>query len=126
MLMNIIGRLTSDAQVNITSQDKKVVNFSVAVNETYKNKKGKRITQTAFFSCSYWLSPNVANHLTKGLLVELSGMVQVSAWMGKDGEPKAGMNFHTSQIKFLSAIQKRNTANSDSNNGTSIDDDLPF
>lgn len=41
--MNIIGRLTRDAEVRTTSQDKQVVSFSVATNESYRNKQGERI-----------------------------------------------------------------------------------
>ena len=33
--MNITGRLTRDAEVRTTSQDKQVVNFSVATNASY-------------------------------------------------------------------------------------------
>jgi single-strand DNA-binding protein len=95
--MNIIGRLTRDAEVRTTSQDKQVVNFSVATNESYKNKQGERIEQTTYFDCAYWLSANVARLLTKGTLVELTGRVSTRAWTGKDGEPKAGLNFHTSK-----------------------------
>ncbi|MEG1026407.1 MAG: single-stranded DNA-binding protein, partial [Flavobacterium sp.] len=58
--MNIIGRLTRDAEVRTTSQDKQVVNFSVATNESYKNKQGEHIEQTTYFDCSYWISTKVA------------------------------------------------------------------
>lgn len=33
-IMNIIGRVTRDAEVHTTPQDKKVVNFSVAINDS--------------------------------------------------------------------------------------------
>ena len=58
--MNITGRLTRDAEVRTTSQDKQVVNFSVATNDSYRNKQGERIEQTTYFDCSYWITPNVA------------------------------------------------------------------
>ncbi|STD55959.1 Helix-destabilizing protein [Empedobacter falsenii] len=51
-MMNIIGRLTRDAEVRTTSQDKQVVNFSVAINDSYRNKQGERIEQTIYFDCS--------------------------------------------------------------------------
>ena len=130
--MNIIGRLTRDAEVRTTSQDKQVVNFSVAVNDSYQNKEGERIEQTAYFDCSYWRTANVVKMLTKGLLVELTGRVSTRAWIGKDGEPKAGLNFHTSDIKPLAGGRKAETvqatAQSQTNSiaGQSAEDDLPF
>ena len=104
--MNITGRLTRDAQVRTTSQDKKVVNFSVAINDSYRNKLGERIEQTTYFDCSYWISPNVAKILTKGTLVELSVTVSTRAWTDNSGELRAGLNFHTSNIK-IHAVGKR-------------------
>ena len=89
--MTITGRLTRDAEVRTTSQDKQVVNFSVATNDSYRNKQGERIEQTTYFDCSYWITPNVAKLLTKGTLVELSGRVSTRAWTGNDGEPRAGL-----------------------------------
>ncbi len=83
--MNIIGRVTKDAEVRTTSKNKQVVSFSIAINDNYRNKQGERIKQTTYFECSYWLSANVAKLLTKGSLVELTGRVSVRAWTSKDG-----------------------------------------
>lgn len=130
--MNITGRLTRDAEVRTTSNGKQVVNFSVAVNDSYKTKQGERVEQTAFFDCSYWLTPNVAKMLTKGLLVELTGRVSTRAWVSKDGEAKAGLNFHTSNIKPLAGGRRTETAQAtaqaENNSFTAqgADDDLPF
>ena len=54
--MNITGRL-QEMRKYTTSQDKQVVNFSVATNDSYRNKQGERIEQTAYFDCSYWITP---------------------------------------------------------------------
>lgn len=79
-IMNIIGRPTKDAAVHTATNSKQVVNFSVAVNDSYKTKEGERVVQTAYFDCSYWRTPNVTKMLTKGLLVELSygSLAQIS------------------------------------------------
>ena len=125
--MNITGRLTRDAEVRTTSQDKQVVNFSVATNDSYRNKQGERIEQTTYFDCSYWITPNVAKLLTKGTLVELSGRVSTRAWTGNDGEPRAGLNFHTSNIKLHGGSKKSETAQATTGaNNSKTEDDLPF
>ena len=130
--MNIIGRVTKDAEVRTLSNSKQVVNFSVATNDSYRNKSGERIEQTTYFDCSYWITPNVAKILTKGSLVELSGRVTARAWTGNDGEAHAGLNFHTSQIKLHGGIRKAETvqatAQAENNKVTAqgTEDDLPF
>ena len=130
--MNIIGRLTKDAEVRTLSNEKQVVNFSVATNESYKNKQGERIEQTTYFNCAYWISANVAMLLTKGTLVELTGRVSTRAWIGKDGEAHSGLNFHTLQIKLhgssrkIGAVQATAQAENNSFTAQGADDYLPF
>ena len=64
--------------------------------------------------------------------MELSGRVSSRAWIGKDGEIKSGLNFHTSQIKLHSGGQKTEAENEPAlNTNTNVfagetDDDLPF
>lgn len=129
--MNIIGRVTKNAQVNTNS--KKVVNFSIAINDSYKSKQGERVELTTYYNCSYWISPKVAKILTKGTLVELTGRASYNAWIGKDGEIRSGLNFHTSNIQVYGGGEKSKTVEQSSvqllkneiANGDN-DDDLPF
>jgi single-strand DNA-binding protein len=84
--MDITGRLTADAQVRNVSEGKQVVNFSVAVNDSYKAKNGERVTQTEFFDCSYWIGTAVAQYLTKGTIVETLGAGErtgMGGWRGQ-------------------------------------------
>lgn len=136
--MNITGRLTKDAKVSTLSDSRQVVNFSVAINESYKNRKGDRVEQTTFFDCAYWISPRVAEWLTKGTVVELTGMVSARAWTGNDGEPRAGLNFNASSIKLhgggkksdgAGAVQTGETAVQGENKKAAVKEpegDLPF
>lgn len=140
----IIGRVTKNAQINQLKNDRQVVNFSIAINDSYKTKDGERREQTTYYNCSYWISPNVAKILTKGALVELSGRISSSAWIGKDGEIKSGLNFHTSKIKLHGGGKRLETGNGNFNQreqsntqsapnsknanpfADETDDDLPF
>lgn len=125
--MNITGRVTADAQVRNVSNSKTVVNFSVAVNDSYKNKAGVRIEQTAYFDCAYWLGPKVAQLLTKGTVVELTGRVSARAWTGSDGQPHAGLNFNTSEIKLHGGGKKNEAGQAPTgNNIEDTKEDLPF
>jgi single-strand DNA-binding protein len=125
--MNIIGRVTKDAEVRTLSNSKQVVNFSVATNDSYRNKAGERIEQTTYFDCAYWISPKVAGILTKGSLVELTGRVSARAWTGNNGETHAGLNFNTSNIKLHVGGKKAQMvqATMETNNNRE-GEDLPF
>lgn len=132
----IIGRVTRNAEINTLKNDKQVVNFSVATNDNYKNKQGERIEQTTYYNCSYWISSKIAEFLTKGTLVELSGRISSNAWIGKEGELKSGLNFHTSQIKLhgggkIEGIDNQSSKSTPKPQNTNVfaeetEDDLPF
>ena len=148
--MTIIGRVTRDAEVRNLSNNKSVVSFSVAVNHDYKDKNGTRVSQTEFFDCAYWFATGIAQYLTKGSLVELAGRVSARAWMGNDGQPKAGLNFNTTDITLhggngnRAEAQAQEQAQQQENSkaapaepvevyepeilpaGAAVDDDLPF
>ena len=120
----IVGRITKNAEINTLKNDRQVVNFSVAINDSYK---------TTYYNCSYWISPNVAKILTKGTVVELTGKASSSAWIGKDGEIRSGLNFHTSYIQVYGGgrnvvSEPKQNATQESNNpfAGDTDDDLPF
>lgn len=99
--MEIVGRLTANATVNTLKDERKVVNFSVAVNDSYKPKGSEQPVKVAtYFNCSYWINPSIAEHLTKGTLVELYGRIGVNAWTNAEGEAKASLNFHVNSIKL--------------------------
>jgi single-strand DNA-binding protein len=104
--MDITGRLTGDAQVRTLSDSRQVVNFSLAVSDSYRAKNGERVTNTEFFDCSYWISAGIAPYLKRGSIVELSGRVSTRAWLDAEGQPKAGLNFHTSKITLHGASGK--------------------
>ncbi|WON94320.1 single-stranded DNA-binding protein [Sphingobacterium sp. UGAL515B_05] len=131
--MNISGRLTQDATVSKTTTGKEVVNFSVAVNDGYKNRQGEWVDNTAFIECAYWRSAKPVSWLKQGLYVELTGQISARAWTGKDGTLKAGLNFTTSNIKpaWGTASEKDSVQASNKQQNGSLakedeKDDLPF
>lgn len=99
--MEITARLTGDAKVNTLKDERKVVHFNVAVNESYKSKGSDEVKKMAIFiQCSYWINPAIAPYLTKGSLVELYGRIGVNAYTDLKGEAKASITFHVNNIKL--------------------------
>ncbi|MDC7217788.1 MAG: single-stranded DNA-binding protein [Spirochaetales bacterium] len=105
--MEIVGRLTRDAEVRSVGNEKQVVSFSVAVNDSYRNRDGERVRMTEFFDCSYWLATGVAEYLTKGTLVELTGWITARAWQDSNGEARAALNCNVSRIRLHGSPQEQ-------------------
>lgn len=129
--MEITGRLTRDAVVAKTAKDRQVVNFSIAVNDTYKTKDSQEVKKiVTFIDCSYWLSAGIAQWLKKGTMVELFGRIGMNAYLSSEGKAVGSLTFHTSNIKILlfasdtQPVQAQTV--SSKNNKKEEPDDLPF
>lgn len=99
--MIIVGRVTKDAKITQLQDERKVVNFSVAINDYYKPKGQERGVQVAtFVNCSYWISAAIADHLKKGTVVELFGRIGLNVYSDMKGEARGTLTFHTNHIKI--------------------------
>ena len=105
--MEITGRVTADAKVSVVAADKKVVNFSIAINDRYRS-GGETKEITTYVECAYWLNAGVAEYLKKGAAVELYGRLGSRAYISRDGEAKSCITFTASNIKILSTARGDN------------------
>ena len=127
--MEIIGRITADATIIETKAGKKVVNFSIAINDTYKAKGSTEVQKiVTYVNCSYWINPGVSAYLTKGTLVECYGRISANAWTNKEGEVKASLTFHVNTIKLHGSGNQKNETPATIPERTKepVADDLPF
>ncbi|OOG66791.1 single-stranded DNA-binding protein [Flavobacterium sp. A45] len=130
--MEITGRITKDAQARRVGNEKQVVNFSIAINDSYKPKGSTEYKQiTTFIDCSYWLNAKLAEWLKKGALVQLFGRVGLSTYIGHDGSAMGSLTFHINSLKILAFAKKEeksvNAASAPKKQNKSDDpDDLPF
>ena len=125
--MTIVGRLTRDSVVNTLGDERIVVNFSLAVNDSsYSKTKGERRRWTAFFNCAYWRSDRIAPHLRKGVLVQVEGRVFAEAYIGSDGTAKASLNCHVHQIKLLTGAKEVEVIGRPADTEKDGADDIPF
>jgi single-strand DNA-binding protein len=131
--MEITGRVTVDAVVHKVSNDKQVVNFSIAINDNYKPKGSTEVKEVVtYINCSYWLSAKVAEYLKKGALVQLFGRIGLNVYSNSEGKAFGSLTFHTNNIKILifakKSEQTENRTAHSAVQGTTAEtaDDLPF
>jgi len=128
--MEITGRIVKDATVFKVKQNREVVNFSIAVNDSYKPKGSTEIKKiVTYIDCSYWLSAGLAQWLRKGTLVQLFGRIGLNVYIGNDAQAHGSLTFHTSDIKILVFAQAENSAPAPALKKQKVlenPDDLPF
>lgn len=124
--MELIGRLTANALNKELPSGKTVVNFSIAMNDSYKPKGATEVKKvTTFVDCSYWINPGVVSFLKKGSIVQLSGTISARAYKSMDGEAKASLSFHVNSIK-LHGGNKKNEVLQEPIPVRETTEDLPF
>jgi len=126
--MEIVGRLIADAKVSTLKDKRQVVNFSIAINDSYKPKDSEQpVKVTNYVNCSYWINPAIGEYLKKGSLVELSGRIGVNAWTNAEGEAQASLTFHVNNLKLhggvTTVIKEKAT---DAADVTAPMEDVPF
>src|ERR1700722_15289551 len=119
----LVGRLTADAKTETISDDRQVVHFTIAINENYKSKSGKRPVK--FVDCSYWRNTSIQSYLKKGHIVELYGSVTAREWIDQQGEPKAALNCIVNNIILHGGV-KRETVSEENQIQNQPAGDLPF
>src|SRR6185312_3481703 len=126
--MELTGRLTEDAKVSEVKGGKKVVNFSIAINDSYKPKDWERVGLTTYVECAYWKNPKVGQYLKKGLLRQMNGRVGSRAWVNRDRDAKSYLTCNISHLKFLGSSTNSTSPKQGAGKGKSSgeDDDLPF
>lgn len=125
--IQLIGRLGQDSIVNDVN-GKKVVNFSVAHTEKYKNNQGGEVNKTTWVSCAYWTDKlNIANYLKKGTSVYVEGKPEVKTYTDKNtGNILPQLSMRVSSIQLLAS---QNSNNEEKQNNVDLieqTDDMPF
>ncbi len=123
--MELVGRLTANAEIKQLKDERKFVIFTIAINDYYKQKgTDKGVQTTLFINCSYWISTTVCEKLTKGSVVELSGRLFQNAYTGFDGEAKATLCCHVNTIKMHHSSKLTDAKPKEEKEP--VQDDLPF
>lgn len=99
--MEITGRLTADSTVKTIGENRQVVNFSIAINDSYKPKDGERKEVTTYVECAFWRGANRSQWLKKGAMVQLIGRIGINAYTNRDGKAVAKLTFHVNDINIL-------------------------
>lgn len=133
--LSIIGNITADAVIRDVNS-KKVINFSVAVNEKYTDKNGQKVEKaTTFFKCAIWRdNTNIAQYIRKGDKIFIEGSPEVETYQNKNGETVANIKINVREVELLGGNVKPKTETQENNNSHSeteeflsgANNDLPF
>jgi single-strand DNA-binding protein len=86
----LVGRLGRDPETRYTGGGSAVANFSVATDETYKDRNGERQKRTEWHKIVVWgkQAEIAQQYLKKGSLVFIEGRIQSREWQDKEGQKR--------------------------------------
>ena len=89
--VTVVGNLTREPELRYTPSGAAVAKFGIAVNRSYNNRNGDKVEQTDFFDVTAWreLGENVAESLTVGSRVIVTGRLQQDRWENDGGEKRS-------------------------------------
>ena len=131
----LIGNLGRDPEVRTMSNGDRVVSFSLATTETWKDKDGEQRGKTEWHNVVIFndgLGRIAEQYLRKGSKVYVAGQLQTREYTDKDGGKRRTtevmLRSYRSELLLLSShdASKSRSGGSDADGGAPIDDDIPF
>ncbi len=101
--VQLIGNLGMNPEIKTLDSGKKLAKFSIATNETYKNAKGEKVTETEWHNVIAWnkTAELAEMFLEKGKEVAIEGKLTTRSWDDEKGVKKYMTEIVCNEILFL-------------------------
>ena len=101
--VQLIGNLGNAPEIKVLDGGKKLARLSLATNETYKNAKGEKITETQWHNVIAWdkAAEIVEKYFTKGLEVLIEGKLVNRNYTDKEGIKRYTTEVQASELLIL-------------------------
>src|SRR5262245_53711116 len=99
----LVGRLGRDPETRYTSSGQAVANFSLATDESYKDRNGERQKRTEWHKIVVWgkQAEIAQQYLKKGSLVFIEGRIQSREWQDKEGQKRTSFEIVANNFRML-------------------------
>ena len=101
--VQLVGRLGANPEVKILNNGSKLARFSIAINNSYTNKQGEKVTETTWHNVTAWGSQAAfaEKFLEKGAEVAIDGKLQNNNYTDKDGVKRYVTNIIVNEFTML-------------------------
>src|SRR5262249_34892174 len=99
----LIGRLGRDPETRYTGGGQAVANFSLATDESYRDRNGERQKRTEWHKIVVWgkQAEIAQQYLKKGSLVFIEGRIQSREWTDKEGQKRTSFEIVANNFRML-------------------------
>jgi single-strand DNA-binding protein len=99
--VSITGNLTRDPELRFTATGQQNASFGLAVNRKWQNRQTNATEEaTSFFDVICWgtLADNVAQSLTRGTRVVVTGRLDQRSWENQEGEKRSKIEITADEV----------------------------
>ena len=124
----LIGNLGRDPEVRHLEGGIAVANFTLATNETYRDKNNEKREQTEWHNIAAWRANAefAEKYIKKGYTVYVEGKIHTRNWEDKDGNKKHQTEIVADDIKILARPNHDGPASAEDGGAKTEGADLPF
>src|SRR5208282_5102122 len=99
----LIGRLGRDPELKYTPSGAPVAKFSLATDESFKDKTGEKQEHTEWHNIVAWnkLAEICGEYLTKGKLIYIEGSIRSRQWQDQSGNKRTSYEIIANQMQML-------------------------
>jgi single-strand DNA-binding protein len=113
--VTVVGNLTRDPELRFTPSGQANASFGIAVNRRWQNRQTQEWEeQVSYFNVVCWreMAENVAESLTKGMRIVVTGRLDQRSWETKEGDKRSVVEISADEIgpslRWASAQVTRN------------------
>lgn len=101
--VQLIGNLGTAPEVRTFDSGRKMVKFSMATNESYRNTEGERITETQWHNLVAWgkLADIAERFLVKGKEVAIEGKLINRSYQDREGNKRYVTEIQVNELLLL-------------------------
>jgi single-strand DNA-binding protein len=99
--VSVVGNATRDPELRFTPSGQAIATFGIAVNRSWRNKQSNEWEEAvSFFDVTCWaqMAENVAESVTKGTRVLVSGRLEQRSWETNDGDKRSKVEIVADEI----------------------------
>ena len=106
--VQLVGRLTKNPEIKLTSNQKKFCNFTLAVDRKFKDSNGQR--QADFINCVAWnqTAEFIQKYFHKGNRIGVIGSIQTRSYDDNDGKKQFVTEVVISEVEFVESQAQTN------------------
>ncbi|MDP4163247.1 MAG: single-stranded DNA-binding protein [Bacillota bacterium] len=100
--VTLVGRLTRDPELKMTTEGTPVTNVILAVNRHYRNHNGE--IEADFVHCTLWkkAAENTVQYCRKGSVLGITGKIQTRNYENSEGKKVYVTEVVAETVRFLS------------------------